>query len=108
VTGYAHETFARRASVKGARLTVQRVDASRRRFEIRGIQATRVEIMGDFTDWTPVRLEGSGDVWRVEREVTPGLHRIAIRIDGGEWISPANLPSATDDLGGVVGLVTVP
>ena len=48
------------------------------------------------------------DVWRLERAVTPGLHRLMIRLDGGEWITPANLPKAKDELGGVVALVTVP
>ena len=64
--------------------------------------------MGDFTDWNPVALELAADVWRFDRAIAPGLHRIALRIDGGEWSAPVNLPRATDDLGGVVGLITVP
>jgi hypothetical protein len=108
VTGQAHETISRRRTVEGARVSVQRGDGSLRRFEIRGVRATRVEVMGDFTDWSPIALELVGDVWRLERPVTPGLHRIALRIDGGDWIAPVNLPRATDDLGGVVGLITVP
>lgn len=107
-TGAPHETIGRRRVVAGARVSVVRVDESRRRFEIRGVRGSRVELMGDFTDWSPVALELDGDVWRFERLVTPGLHRMALRIDGGEWIAPANIPHATDDLGGVVGLITVP
>ena len=49
----------RRRTVEGARVSVQRVDASRRRFEIRGVRGARVEVMGDFTDWTPVRSSRS-------------------------------------------------
>jgi hypothetical protein len=64
--------------------------------------------MADFTDWSPVVLERIDGVWRLDRAVTPGVHRIALRIDGGEWIAPANIPHATDDLGGVVGLITIP
>jgi hypothetical protein len=108
VTGQPHETIRRRRVIEGARVSVQRVDASRLRFEIRGVRASRVEVMADFTDWSPVALELVGDVWRFEKSVTPGLHRMALRIDGGEWIAPANIPRATDDLGGVVGLITVP
>jgi hypothetical protein len=108
VTGHRHVTLSRRPAVAGARVLIVRVDATRRRIEVRGVTASRVDVMGDFTDWTPVSLEALGDVWRLEREISPGLHRIAIRLDGGEWVSPANLPRATDDLGGVVGLVTVP
>jgi hypothetical protein len=64
--------------------------------------------MADFTDWAPIDLTRAGDVWRVELAIAPGLHRVAIRIDGGAWTAPANLPRVTDDLGGVVGLVAVP
>jgi len=108
ITGTVHETLMPRRAVTGARIAVQRVGDARRRFEIRGVRASRVEVMGDFTDWSPVSLEAAGDAWRLEMIVTPGLHRIALRIDGGEWIAPANIPHATDDLGGIVGLITVP
>ncbi|MGH7617785.1 MAG: glycogen-binding domain-containing protein [Gemmatimonadaceae bacterium] len=70
--------------------------------------AARVELMADFTDWDVVPLERSADAWRLVRAVPAGLHRVAIRVDGGEWTAPPGLPRTTDDLGGVVGLITVP
>jgi hypothetical protein len=70
--------------------------------------ASRVELMADFTDWAVVLLAQDGSQWKLDRAVSPGLHRIAIRIDGGDWIAPPGLPRAVDDLGGVVGLITVP
>jgi hypothetical protein len=82
--------------------------ATRDGIEIQLATASRVEIMGDFTDWAPVALTRTGDTWRLERAMTPGLHRLAIRIDGGEWATPANLPAASDELGGRVALVAVP
>jgi hypothetical protein len=82
--------------------------ATRDGIEIRVAAATRIEVMADFTDWSPVELTKAGDTWRLERTITPGLHRLVIRVDGGAWMSPANLPTATDDLGGVVALVAVP
>jgi hypothetical protein len=85
-----------------------RLDATREYIEVRADSATQVEVMGDFTDWLPVALERRGDVWRIERDLSPGLHRLMIRIDGGEWTTPMNLPRAKDELGGVVGLITVP
>lgn len=85
-----------------------RVVAGRERVEIALPKATNVELMADFTDWSPVSLVRTGGVWRLERSIPPGLHRVAIRIDGGEWIAPPGLPHATDDLGGVVGLITIP
>jgi hypothetical protein len=94
----------------GVHIRVDPAAGARRRFTVDGTLPTtrRVELMADFTDWTPVVLDHSGDAWLTERSVTPGLHRMAIRIDGGEWIAPANLPHVTDDLGGIVGLITVP
>ncbi|HEV8445987.1 MAG TPA: glycogen-binding domain-containing protein [Gemmatimonadaceae bacterium] len=69
----------------------------------------RVELMADFTGWEPIVLTRAGDGWFAERAVTPGLHRLAIRVDGGAWIAPFNVPKLRDDdLGGTVGLITVP
>jgi hypothetical protein len=85
------------------------LDATRDRIELHAASATRVEIMADFTDWKPVALERSSDgVWRLSKSLAPGLHRLTIRIDGGDWTTPPNLPTSTDDLGGVVALITVP
>jgi len=84
------------------------VFATRDRLEIRLDSATSVEVMADFTEWAPVALQRVGNVWRLERALSPGLHRLAIRIDGADWTTPTNLPTATDDLGGRVALVTVP
>jgi hypothetical protein len=89
-------------------VTAPRVIAGRERLEIDLPSATTVELMADFTGWTPVPLTRAGSVWRLERPIAPGLHRVAIRVDGGEWTAPPGLPRATDDLGGVVGLITVP
>jgi hypothetical protein len=92
----------------GSRLVVVALGAGRGRIEVRGVDAARLEVMGDFTDWKPVEMERDGSVWRVEHVMSSGLHRIAIRIDGGEWSAPSNLPRANDELGGAVGLITVP
>ncbi|HKN68310.1 MAG TPA: glycogen-binding domain-containing protein, partial [Gemmatimonadaceae bacterium] len=76
---------------------------------VRQAAAGRVEIVGDFTDWEPVEMAGmpNGE-WRIERVITPGPHRMAIRVDGGPWAVPSNLPHVADDFGGEVGIVIVP
>jgi hypothetical protein len=103
VAAHPHASLRSPTAAKGPTVV-----ASRDRIELRVDRASTVEVMGDFTDWLPVSLTREGTVWRLDRSLTPGLHRIALRIDGGEWTTPANLPRATDDLGGSVGLMTVP
>ena len=67
-----------------------------------------IEVAGTFTDWEPQLLaaDGSG-AWSLAAPVAPGRHRVMVRVDGGEWVAPANLPSVDDDVGGRVGLFTV-
>lgn len=71
--------------------------------------ASRVEVVGDFTDWQPVAMTSmpNGE-WRIERTIAPGPHKVAIRVDGGPWRVPPNLPRVEDDFGGEVGIVIVP
>jgi hypothetical protein len=82
---------------------------SSRVISVHSITANSIEIMADFTDWEPVPLASlpNGD-WSVARVVAAGSHRIAMRVDGGAWIVPPNLPRVTDEFGGEVGIVIVP
>jgi hypothetical protein len=70
--------------------------------------ARRVEIMADFTDWSPLELGRSGGPFERELELSAGTHRMLVRIDGGAWRPAANTPAVDDDLGGRVGLLVVP
>jgi hypothetical protein len=98
----------RRRAVPGPRIVVTRRAGELRRLEIENVTGTQVELMADFTDWNPISLAPIESGWRLEQAIPPGPHRVAIRIDGGEWIVPANLPRVDDGLGGMVGLITVP
>lgn len=80
--------------------------------------AHRVELMGDFTDWTPVPLTRvavapggreapATDVWAVTVVLSPGVHRVNVRVDGGAWQAPPGLSAVHDDFGGSVGLLVV-
>ncbi len=62
-------------------------------------QAQQVEIMGDFTDWSPISMEKEGDVWRVRLPATPGLHRVNVRYDGGAWRAPPVTRIVKDEFG---------
>jgi len=66
------------------------------------------EIAGDFTDWKPVALERlHGGWWYQVLRVTPGVHRVQLRLDGGAWQSPPGLPRADDGPGGPSGTLVV-
>jgi len=70
--------------------------------------ASQVEIASDVSGWQPVLLAPAGaDTWTVTLPVTPGLHRLNLRLDGGEWLVPGGLTPVADEFGGSVGLFVV-
>jgi hypothetical protein len=80
----------------------------RRTLRVRAPAASRVEVMGDFTEWEPAALVPAGDVFSATFELSTGSHRLVVRIDGGPWMPAANTPAVDDDFGGRVGLLVVP
>jgi hypothetical protein len=81
--------------------TVQRVTA-----RIGGVET--VEIMGDFSDWTPLPMVRRGrDQWELLVPMKTGVRQINMRIDGGTWIAPPGMPTMKDDFGGQVGVIVV-
>lgn len=75
---------------------------------VRAPASERVEVMADFTDWEPVPLVRTpAGVWEANVAVSPGQHRINVRLDGGDWVVPTNVARVTDEFGGVVGLILV-
>jgi hypothetical protein len=94
----------------GTLLTIATADVTKqtRVLRIRTAGATRVEVMGDFTDWLPITLLRSPTgVWETTVALPPGLHRLNVRMDGGEWIVPTNVARVTDEFNGVVGVIVV-
>jgi hypothetical protein len=82
--------------------------AAGREIVIQATEAETVELAGDFTDWKPVRLQPWGkDGWRAILPIAPGLHRLAIRIDGGTWQAPPGTRPLTSEFGGEVAEVAV-
>jgi hypothetical protein len=82
-------------------------DSTRRSLRVRAPAAQRVEVMGDFTDWEPVTLTRTGEVFGGSFVLAPGSHRLVLRMDGGPWRPAANTPAVDDDFGGRVGLLVV-
>ncbi len=61
------------------------------------LAADRVELAGDFNDWTPEPMHREGDAWVLEKVLRPGLYHFAFRVDGERWMVPQGAPGITDD-----------
>jgi len=82
--------------------------ASQSRLAIIGPPAARAEIMGDFTDWQPRPLDPDGQGrWTLPVSLSPGVHHLNVRFDGGDWTVPAGTVAVDDGFGGRVGLFVV-
>lgn len=68
--------------------------------------ARRVEVRGDFTDWRPRGLEET-EPGRWVHPLEVGIHRLTVRVDGGSWTVPANLPSVPDEFTGAPVAIVV-
>jgi hypothetical protein len=67
-----------------------------------------VDVMGDFSDWSPLTLVRHGrDTWELSIPMSAGTHQINVRVDGGPWLAPPNMPTMHDSFGGEVGLMVV-
>jgi hypothetical protein len=67
-----------------------------------------VELSGDFCDWTPLQMYKERDGWwKAECALTPGVHRISLRIDRGDWIAPPGLSPSNDGYDGEAGMLVV-
>ena len=68
-----------------------------------------VEVMGDFSDWSPLTVSRRGrDLWELSVPLSPGTHSVNVRVDGGAWMAPPGMPTTHDGFGGDVGLIVVP
>jgi hypothetical protein len=75
---------------------------------VRGLVASRVELMGDLSDWKPVELTSDGrNTWRWPVRLTAGVHHLMLRVDDGEWAPAPGLPVHLDELEQRVGILVV-
>ncbi len=67
-----------------------------------------VDVMGDFSDWSPLTLARKGrDLWELSIPLSAGMHQINVRVDGGPWMAPPGIPLMHDNFNGDVGLIVV-
>ena len=77
-------------------------------FKVKAPRAQLVEVNGDFTGWTPLRLNPASDgSWSLTLPIGPGKYQMNLRLNGGQWIVPPGLLSMLDEFGGRVGLLVV-
>ncbi|HUQ97937.1 MAG TPA: glycogen-binding domain-containing protein [Gemmatimonadaceae bacterium] len=71
--------------------------------------AKLVEINGDFTGWSPVKLSASTEAgwWAATLPLAAGKYQMNVRINGGEWTVPPGMLSMSDEFGGTVGLLVI-
>jgi len=99
------------ARITDTRLEIQARQDDEIRLTLYAPGATAVEISGDFTDWRPVPLSrnpASADAWVASFRMSPGMHRINVRRDGGPWMAPGGTTRSADDYDGEVGVFILP
>jgi hypothetical protein len=67
------------------------------RFVVRLPKARSVAVSGTFTDWEPVAMRKSGDVWSVEIPVSAGTHQYGFLVDDADWYLPSDVKDVIDD-----------
>jgi hypothetical protein len=78
------------------------------RLSIRAPRATRVEVAGDFNEWTLVRAtRADNGVWYADLAIPPGQYRYAFKVDGREWRVPDGATAVDDGFGGTSAWLTV-
>jgi hypothetical protein len=97
------------APAPATRAAARLVVAPDRRLTLMGPAAERAEVRGDFTDWVPTRLvaQGTGR-WQWVGTLSPGVHHLDIRFDGGPWLVPGGTLPTDDGFGGRTGMLVVP
>ncbi len=91
-----------------ARLQIKSSTDDLRVIQVHAPGAESVVVTGDFTDWQPVPLlHVENGRWEIVWRVTPGVHRVNIRLNDGAWLVPKGLRSEEDEFGGAVGILVV-
>jgi hypothetical protein len=91
-----------------AAFEVADAERGQRTLRIRVPNARTVELSGDFTNWKPISLSHTdADRWETTVAIPPGIHRLAIRVNGDAWTPPPGVSSVPDEFQGNVGVIVV-
>jgi hypothetical protein len=77
------------------------------RFQVPG--ASVVQLVGDWTNWTPVPMErDAGGSWVLRVHLPTGVYRFNLIVEGEQWIVPPGVTWVDDGFGDRSGLLIVP
>lgn len=83
-------------------------DRGLRTLRVRVPDARSVELSADFTNWKPIALARTQmDQWETTLPISPGMHRLAIRVNGESWTTPPGVAAVADEFQGTVGVIIV-
>jgi len=86
----------------------ERLPPGTTRLSIRAPDARRVELAGDFNEWTPTAAtRAANGVWYADLRIPPGQYRYAFRVNGSEWRVPDGATAVDDGLGGKSAWLTI-
>ncbi|HEU4996526.1 MAG TPA: glycogen-binding domain-containing protein [Gemmatimonadaceae bacterium] len=78
------------------------------RLAIEASDAQRVDVAGDFNEWTPLPARRAGrGVWYVDLRIPAGQYRYAFRVNAKEWRVPRGATAVADGFGGKSAWLTV-
>lgn len=87
---------------------VDTIAGGARVIRVRAPRALKVELSGDFTDWTPLPMRAlDGGAWELVLPIAAGTYRVSVRVDGGAWSAPPGLVPVADEFNGEVGVVVI-
>lgn len=87
---------------------VDTIAGGARVIRLRAPRALKVELSGDFTDWTPLPMRAlNGGAWELVLPIAAGTYRVSVRVDGGAWAAPPGLVPVADEFNGEVGVVVI-
>jgi len=91
------------ASTQTAQLNARNETVQLVRFVFADASATRVELVGDFNEWTrgttQLKPSGAPGVWTVSVPLSPGQHEYAFIINGSRWVADPLAAKSSDDFG---------
>src|SRR5262245_21596358 len=83
-------------------INIKKVDGSVQEFKLLAPTATKVELVGDFTDWQerPIHMLKLADgVWRANVSLPPGIYLYRFIADGEWWDDPESKARVSNPYG---------